>query len=125
MTARRTLAALLVAAPVLVSTACGDDAPTRAEFTDSVMDSPSGDEMVESLESAGIAADDARTIATDLIDCVYDVLSTDDEALNEAFEAGGDATMERILTSDDAKECADQLQAAVVEAAQAASSAGG
>lgn len=117
MTARRTLAALLVAAPLLLASCGGDELPSRAEFIDEVKKSM-GDDVTTSLESAGIAAGEAETIMTDFIGCIYDNIKDDEATLKAAYEDGGDKSIEQVIEKE-AQPCTDELTQKVTDAAMA------
>lgn len=117
MNARRTLAALLLAAPLLLASCGGDELPSRAEFVAEVKKSM-GEDVSSSLESAGIKAAEAETIMTDFIGCIYDEIKDDEETLRQAYEQGGDSSIESQIEKK-AAPCTKDLTEAVTNAAMA------
>jgi hypothetical protein len=111
---RRSFVAI-AGATVLLSGCGGNELPSKSEFVDQVKESM-GTDVTSSLEGAGIDKATATGIMEDFIGCIYDEIKDDEELLQQAFDDGGDKSVEANIEKQ-AAACTDDLTTAVSEAA--------
>jgi hypothetical protein len=111
---RRVLLLVVIAVGAL-TTACGEELPTKSEFIAEVKQK-GGEEFLKSMKEAGVSAGESTEIFEDFAGCVYDKIKNNEELLRAIANAEGSNSEEfDKAVTDKAASCVSSFQSAIAD----------